>query len=97
MSGAHCSHFPDCMEFSEAPMAPKCSKSDCPGRGPSLGRIISWGNQTERLLVAAVEYIAATLEQPTDARAWDHLLIYCPREAIEKRLEKLNSVSEASS
>lgn len=31
MSGAHCARFPTCMEFSEKPKAPKCSKPDCPG------------------------------------------------------------------
>lgn len=31
MSGAHCQHFPECMEFSEVPRAPKCSKPNCPG------------------------------------------------------------------
>ena len=31
MSGAYCSRFPECMKFSEKPMAPECSKSDCPG------------------------------------------------------------------
>ena len=36
-------------------------------------------NQTERLLNAAADHIAATLEQPSDMRAWGQLLIYCPR------------------
>jgi len=36
-------------------------------------------NQTERLLNAAADHIAATLEQPSDMRAWEQLLIYCPR------------------
>jgi len=35
-------------------------------------------NQTERLLNAAADHIAATLEQPSDMRAWEQLLIYCP-------------------
>jgi len=35
-------------------------------------------NQTERLLTAAADHIAATLEQPSDMRAWEQLLIYCP-------------------
>jgi hypothetical protein len=42
--------------------------------------------ETERLLNAAADHIAGTLEQPSDPRAWDQLLIYCPREAIERRL-----------
>lgn len=48
-------------------------------------------NQTERLLNAAMDHIAGTLEQPTDPRAWEHLLIYCPREALEQRLERMNA------
>jgi hypothetical protein len=36
-------------------------------------------NQTERLLNAAADHIAATLEQPSDMRAWEQLLIYRPR------------------
>ncbi len=36
-------------------------------------------NQTERLLNAAADHIAATLEQPSDMRAWEQLLIYYPR------------------
>lgn len=43
-------------------------------------------NEAERLLNAAMDHIAGTLEQPTDPRAWDHLLIYCPRDALERRL-----------
>lgn len=46
-------------------------------------------NQTERLLNAAMDHIAGTLEQPADQRAWDHLLIYCPREALERRIDVL--------
>ena len=48
-------------------------------------------NETERLLNSAMDHIADTLEQPTDPRAWDHLLIYCPRDALERRLEVLRS------
>lgn len=40
-------------------------------------------NQTERLLNSAMDHIAGSLEQPTDTRAWDHLLIYCPLEILE--------------
>jgi hypothetical protein len=46
-------------------------------------------NQTERLLNAAMDHICDTHEQPTDPRAWDHLLIYCPREILERRLVSL--------
>ncbi len=45
-------------------------------------------NQTERLLNDAMNHIAGTLEQPTDPRAWDHLLIYAPPGAIFNRLVK---------
>jgi hypothetical protein len=47
-------------------------------------------NQAEILLNEAMDHIAGTLEQPGDMRAWDHLLIYCPREALERRLERMN-------
>lgn len=50
---------------------------------------MSFRNETERLLNAAMDHIANTHTQPTDPRAWDHLLIYCPREAIERRLESI--------
>ena len=43
-------------------------------------------NQTERLLNAAMDHICDTHENPTDQRAWDHLLVYCPKEAIERRM-----------
>ena len=43
-------------------------------------------NEAERLLNAAMDHIAGTHEQPGDMRAWDHLLVYCPREALERRL-----------
>jgi len=46
-------------------------------------------NEAERLLNAAMDHIAGTLEQPADQRAWDHLLIYCPREALERRINAL--------
>lgn len=39
--------------------------------------------ETERLLWAVIDHIANTLEQPTDSRAWDHLLIYCPLDRLE--------------
>lgn len=42
-------------------------------------------NETERLLNAAADHIADTLQQPTDPRAWQQLLIYCPREILERR------------
>lgn len=48
-------------------------------------------NVTERLLNEAAEWIAASLEQPADPRAWDQLLIYAPREAIERRMQVLSA------
>lgn len=45
-------------------------------------------NETERLLNAAMDHIAGTLEQPADPRAWDHLLIYAPPRAVFNRLVK---------
>jgi len=38
-------------------------------------------NQTERLMTDLSDHIAATLEQPSDMRAWEQLLIYCPSAA----------------
>lgn len=35
-------------------------------------------NQSERLLNAAMDHICDTHEQPSDLRAWDHLLVYAP-------------------
>lgn len=35
------------------------------------------------------DHFADILEQP-DPRAWDHLLIYCPRDALERRLRTLD-------
>jgi hypothetical protein len=37
-------------------------------------------------LMEAADLIAGTCQQPADPRAWDTLLIYCPPEAIERRL-----------
>lgn len=49
-------------------------------------------NSAERLLNDAADYIAATLEQPADTRAWTHLLIYCPKELIIQRAQALASL-----
>jgi hypothetical protein len=46
-------------------------------------------DDVEDALTAAADLIASTLAQPTDSRAWDQLLIYCPREALERRLERI--------
>ena len=43
-------------------------------------------NKTERLLNAATDHIGDTHEQPTDPRAWDHLLAYCPAGVLFNRL-----------
>jgi len=45
-------------------------------------------NQTERLLNAVVDHIAATLEQPSDMRAWEQLLTYCPSAILLERAAK---------
>lgn len=45
--------------------------------------IVDNRNETDRLLNAAMDHIAGTLEQPADQRAWDHLLIYCPLDRLE--------------
>jgi len=45
-------------------------------------------NQTERLLTATADHIAATLEQPSDMRAWEQLLIYCPSGILLERAAK---------
>lgn len=46
-------------------------------------------NQTEQLLNAAMDHIAATGEQPGDVRAWAHLLIYAPTETIAARMASI--------
>lgn len=51
-------------------------------------------NVTERLLNEAAEWIGSTLEQPSDARAWDQLLIYAPQEAVERRMQALLAKGE---
>jgi hypothetical protein len=45
--------------------------------------IVDNRNESERFLNAAMDHIAGTLEQPTDQRAWMHLLIYCPYDILE--------------
>jgi hypothetical protein len=45
--------------------------------------IVDARNEAERLLNAAMDHIAGTLEQPIDPRAWQHLLIYCPLDVLE--------------
>jgi hypothetical protein len=51
-------------------------------------------NQTERLLNAAMDHIASTLEQPSDLRAWEQLLIYCPSALLLERAAKYTPVPE---
>ena len=41
----------------------------------------------EKMLNNVAEFIAATQAKP-DQRAWDQLLIYCPSEAIERRMAR---------
>ena len=50
-------------------------------------------NQTERLLNAAADHIAATLEQPSDMRAWEQLLIYCPRTGAEQMIDAIAALA----
>lgn len=44
----------------------------------------------EAKLMEVADLIASTLDQPRDSRAWDHLLVYAPRDALERRLQTLN-------
>lgn len=55
--------------------------------------IVDKRNETERLLNTAMDHIAGTLEQPSDSRAWDHLLIYCPHERLEAELKRRSEKS----
>jgi hypothetical protein len=55
-----------------------------------------YARQIERKLMEAADMMAATLDQPADARAWDHLLIYAPRDALERRLHRFDERSEFS-
>lgn len=48
---------------------------------------------SDRLLWAAIEHMATTLEKP-DPRIWQHLLVYVPIEEIQKRL--LRKVTEGA-
>lgn len=50
----------------------------------------AYSKDVERKLTEAADLMAATLDQPADPRAWDQLLIYAPREALERRLTTLN-------
>lgn len=50
-----------------------------------------YSKEVEEMLNDASDMIASTLDQPKDPRAWDQLLIYCPREAIERRLAALEN------
>jgi hypothetical protein len=42
----------------------------------------------------AMDLMAATGEQPTDPRAWSHLLIYCPEEIIAARMTSIRDNRE---
>ncbi len=46
----------------------------------------------EKMLNNVADFIAATQAKP-DQRAWDQLLIYCPREALERRALSLSRPS----
>lgn len=41
----------------------------------------------EKMLNNITGFLAATQAKP-DPRAWDQLLIYCPQEALERRMAK---------
>lgn len=49
----------------------------------------------EKMLNNIADFIAATQAKP-DQRAWDQLLIYCPREAIERRALSFSQASRDS-
>jgi hypothetical protein len=51
-------------------------------------------NKVEQLLNDAMDYIAATQEQPRDPRAWVHLLVYCPEEVIAARMASIRDNRE---
>ena len=40
--------------------------------------------RTEQLMNELVDQMARTLEQPSDPRAWQHLLIYAPIEVLTR-------------
>lgn len=54
----------------------------------------NYTRQVERKLNEAADLLAATLDQPADPRAWDHLLIYAPRDALERRLARFDEQSD---
>jgi hypothetical protein len=45
-------------------------------------------NKAEQLINDVVGYLAATHEQPSDMRAWEQLLIYCPSAILLERAVK---------
>ena len=51
-------------------------------------------NQTERLMTDLSDHIAATLEQPSDLRSWEQLLIYCPSAILLERAAKYTPAPE---
>ena len=46
------------------------------------------------LMMELADLFAATLADPSDMRAWDHLLTYAPRDALERRLWILRSLDK---
>jgi hypothetical protein len=51
----------------------------------------NYAHQVERKLNEVTDLIAATLDQPADQRAWDNLLIYAPRDALERRIARFDN------
>jgi len=50
----------------------------------------AYSKDIERKMMEVADMMAATLDQPADLRAWEHLLVYCPRDILEQRLMTLN-------
>jgi hypothetical protein len=63
--------------------------------GVELRKIGAQNREAERLLNQASSYIAGTCAKP-EVCAWDRLLIYCPRDAIARRLAQLIAKAAAA-
>lgn len=51
----------------------------------------AYSKEIERKMMEVADMLAATLDQPADMRAWEHLLVYCPHDILDQRLMTLNS------
>jgi hypothetical protein len=58
-------------------------------RDPTTSASALNAKAVEVRLNEASDLIAGTLEQPADPRAWEVLLIYCPKDLLEKRLRRI--------